>query len=358
MVPILALIITLSFPLASQALPRGDHHSRTLRGKGKTLQIKRRQKPGRRIARRHQRTRLAGRVHRRVGKKAITNPRAARSRLKARRHRKTARAAAHHRARRSTKRGTANIAPPRKVASVKSRRRGRAAARASVKRRNRHIAGTYSNKGKSIKLMARRSYTRASLGTVKLDKRKVKAHKRSPRVNPFPPMPVYRIHTRETAFIRLYDSRGNIRKSALKQFNHLVRCYRKSITIPIKYNLLVEMYQAWIHFGQPQVTVFSGCRRPPQASKTSRHVTGAAVDFSFDGISRRSLASYFLNRTPFLSSYQLGIGYYPRSYHIHLDVREKHAFWVQLVDEDGAGFYASNPYRAFARKRTARRASR
>ena len=210
--------------------------------------------------------------------------------------------------------------------------------------------GVVRHKGK-VRLMASRTYERRSFTKIKRDKRKVKVRARRPRVNRFPAMPIYRIHTRELAHIRLYDRHGNIRKSALKRFNKLVRCYRKNVVIPLNYRLLVEMYQAWLHFGQPMITVYSGCRRPPQASSTSRHVTGDAVDFAFDGVSRRRLATYYLKRREALFGYKLGVGFYPNSYHIHLDIRKKHAFWVQLVDEEGNGHYAANPYRTFFKKR-------
>lgn len=193
--------------------------------------------------------------------------------------------------------------------------------------------------------MSRRQYKRRAFKKIKRDKRKVRA-RRQKRANPFPAMPIYRIHTREISRIRVYDRNGNLRKAALKQFNMLIRCYKKNVVIPINYRLLVEMYQAWLYFGQPQVTVFSGCR-PKETSPGSRHTTGDAVDFNLDGIPRRRLVQYYLKRNKGIASYKLGVGYYPESYHVHLDIRKRHAFWVQLVRENGTGYYASNPYSAF-----------
>ncbi len=197
--------------------------------------------------------------------------------------------------------------------------------------------------------MLKRGYSRKGFRKVKRDKRKVKATRRVPH-NPFPPMPVYRIHTRELARIRVYNRHGNLRKSALRQFNTLIRCYKKNFVIPINYRLLVEMYQAWLYFGQPGVTVFSGCR-PREVSGKSRHVTGNAVDFNLDGIPRRRLVQYFLKRREGLRNYKLGVGYYPESFHVHLDIRARNAFWVQLVRENGTGYYAPNPYATFYKKR-------
>jgi uncharacterized protein YcbK (DUF882 family) len=230
----------------------------------------------------------------------------------------------------------------------------------SLKKRS--IKGTWKKKKrKSIKLLKRQRYTSRSFQKIRKDKRKIKTNRRKRRkrrFNRFPAMPVYRIHTQEFASIKLYDKNGNIRKKALRKFNTVVRCYRKGITIPINYKVVVEIYQAWLYFGMPQVTVFSGCRQPPHASRESRHVKGNAIDFNFDGIPRRSLANYFLKRTRQISSYQLGVGYYPESFHVHLDVRKRHAFWVQLIDHNGKGYYASNAYAQFYRKKSTRVAFR
>lgn len=145
----------------------------------------------------------------------------------------------------------------------------------------------------------------------------------------FPPIGIYNIHQREFVSIRVYEETGHLRPKALEEFNRITRCLHTGVQLPMDYRLLTELYQAWLYFGMPSVTLFSGCRQVPYASKGSRHNFGLAVDFNFDGVPRRDVISYFLNRREQVH-HGLGVGYYPKSFHVHIDVREKHAFWVDL----------------------------
>ncbi|MBN2724707.1 MAG: DUF882 domain-containing protein [Deltaproteobacteria bacterium] len=213
----------------------------------------------------------------------------------------------------------------------------------------RHLKISQSKSVSGIRLMAKRSHKEQKIVLKKNDKRKIKVS-RSKRLSKYPSMPVYHLHTGELVKIRLYDSRGVLRKKALKEFNHVARCFRTGKTMSLNYRLLVEVYEAWIHFGMPQVSIFSGCRQPPHASRTSRHVLGDALDFTFDGVNRKTLARYFLKRRDVKKSYKLGIGYYPNGYHIHVDIRKNPGFWVQLGHIDGESRYAENPAGYFYRR--------
>ncbi|MCA9601481.1 MAG: DUF882 domain-containing protein, partial [Myxococcales bacterium] len=88
---------------------------------------------------------------------------------------------------------------------------------------------------------------------------------------------------------------------------------------PIHPRLLEVLHRAVEHFNVPYVHVISGYR-PDRAS--SRHTQGRAVDVVFPGVSDRRLAAY-LRQQGFV-----GVGIYPVSGFVHLDVRARSYFWV------------------------------
>ena len=73
-------------------------------------------------------------------------------------------------------------------------------------------------------------------------------------------------------------------------------------------------------FGGRRVHVISGYR----PGQRSRHAHGQAVDFRVEGVPNWALRDFV--RT--LGS--VGVGYYPNSTHVHLDVRERPTYWVDV----------------------------
>lgn len=209
--------------------------------------------------------------------------------------------------------------------------------------------------GAAVKLINARPADRVVEGK-KPDKRKIRpAEETHPRAVAFPPMGIYNIHQREFVSIRVYDETGHLRPQALEQFNHISRCLHTGVQLPMDYHLLTEVYQAWLYFGMPSVTLFSGCRQKPYASSKSRHNFGLALDFNFDGVPRREVISYFLQRRERVA-HGMGVGYYPNSFHVHVDVRDKHAFWVDLqAGGEKGSMTVADPMRWFLQEPSQRR---
>jgi uncharacterized protein YcbK (DUF882 family) len=80
-------------------------------------------------------------------------------------------------------------------------------------------------------------------------------------------------------------------------------------------------------FGGRPVRVVSGYREHSFAVE-SKHKVGRAFDFSIPGVPNSALRDY-LRTLP-----NVGVGYYPNSTHVHMDVREASAYWI---DEAGPG---------------------
>jgi uncharacterized protein YcbK (DUF882 family) len=95
---------------------------------------------------------------------------------------------------------------------------------------------------------------------------------------------------------------------------------------PIAPHLLDLVYRAARHFDAPLVHLISGYR-PDRAG--SRHTQGRAIDMVLPGVSNEDLAEY-VRQYGFV-----GVGIYPKSGFVHLDVREASYFWLDesLPDE-------------------------
>lgn len=96
-------------------------------------------------------------------------------------------------------------------------------------------------------------------------------------------------------------------------------------THAVQTRLLDLAYRAMIHFNAPHVVLVSGFRR---TRVTSRHSHGRAIDMELPDVNVRELAR-FLEQSGFV-----GVGIYPRSGFVHLDVRGSSYFWV---DNSGSG---------------------
>jgi LysM repeat protein len=85
-------------------------------------------------------------------------------------------------------------------------------------------------------------------------------------------------------------------------------------------------------FGGRTLHVVSGFRSSSHATQ-SRHAQGSACDFFLEGVPNLALFGY-LSRLS-----HVGVGYYPNSTFVHLDVRPKHATWVDLAGPGEAPDY-------------------
>ena len=85
------------------------------------------------------------------------------------------------------------------------------------------------------------------------------------------------------------------------------------------------MYQVGRHYPGRRIEVVSGYRHPSVAKNPrSPHMQGLACDFRVPAFATRSCADYL--RRGFE---KVGVGYYPNSSFVHLDVRKDHsAFWI------------------------------
>jgi LysM repeat protein len=94
----------------------------------------------------------------------------------------------------------------------------------------------------------------------------------------------------------------------------------KGETRAIDARLIALIVQVSDNFGGRPLYVVSGYR----PGGHSRHASGHALDFTIDGVPNWAVRDYLLTLE------RVGVGYYPNSNHVHLDVREQSATWVDV----------------------------
>ncbi len=131
---------------------------------------------------------------------------------------------------------------------------------------------------------------------------------------------------RKSTKIRVLDRRGRVRGAAKNQLMRLMRpkkLTRKLRRLRPHTRLLSNLARISDHFGGRPITVISGFREAKRYTKeSSRHTEGRALDIRIAGVPNTVLRDYCR------SLGDVGVGYYPRSTFVHLDVREKPAYWV------------------------------
>ncbi|MFN7696725.1 MAG: LysM peptidoglycan-binding domain-containing protein [Deltaproteobacteria bacterium] len=138
---------------------------------------------------------------------------------------------------------------------------------------------------------------------------------------------LYRVATRERTRVRLVDRRGRAPRAAIRRVSQLMRPRdaRPRDRFPSPPARLIEMLaRISDHFGGRVIHVVSGFRHAGGYTReTSQHTHGHALDIRIDGVPNSELRDFV--RSTFDRA---GVGYYPRSTFVHLDARERSAYWV------------------------------
>ncbi len=132
-----------------------------------------------------------------------------------------------------------------------------------------------------------------------------------------------RLLTNESFTIRVSDRRGRQSPTALKQFEKMLRAANGS-THPIDPRLIALAAIVSNHFGSRKLEYISGFRpySPTQYTPHSNHNLGRAMDFRVEGVPNEALRDYCRTLK------NVGVGYYPNSTFVHLDVRTTPAYWI------------------------------
>ena len=151
--------------------------------------------------------------------------------------------------------------------------------------------------------------------------------------NPKEPDVVHFVRFGEELSVRVKDKRGKIPPPALKTFSKALRSGNAVHAIDPRLVALVGMVSN--HFGGRKLEIISGFRpfTPTQSNKHSNHNLGKALDFRVQGVPNEVLRDFCKGLR------NVGVGYYPNSYFVHLDVRDAPAFWIDYSKAGEAAKY-------------------
>jgi uncharacterized protein YcbK (DUF882 family) len=153
---------------------------------------------------------------------------------------------------------------------------------------------------------------------------------------------LFRVATDEHLTITLTDERGRVRPEAPQKLARFLRprhSTKQRRPDPRLIGLLAEIAR---HYEGHTISVISGYRLPGGfTSNESRHTQGKAIDLRVEGVPVRALRDYLRRFS------QVGVGFYPNSGFVHLDVRDKNAYWIDLSSPGRQPSYLDREQRAY-----------
>jgi uncharacterized protein YcbK (DUF882 family) len=154
------------------------------------------------------------------------------------------------------------------------------------------------------------------------------------------PVVLYAVNHQETMPLKLRDSHGRPVKGLQRRFDHFLRCHHTNVQHRMDPRLMKLLYQTGHHWPGRRLEVVSGYRHPSVAKNPhSPHMQGLACDFRVEGVKTADLRDY-LRR----SFDKVGVGYYPNSSFVHLDVRkDRSAFWIDYSGPGERAIYSAAP---------------
>jgi uncharacterized protein YcbK (DUF882 family) len=153
------------------------------------------------------------------------------------------------------------------------------------------------------------------------------------------------INTGEEAVVNLFNEDGSYDLKALEELSHVLRCRRTDAEKPIDPRLLTLLSHVYDHFGAKPIEIVSGYRN--QRKKTSNHYKGTATDIRIEGVSPKKVRAF----AETLDTGGMGIGLYPRSGFVHIDVRPAPSYrWIDY-SPPGSNDAEKRPPRGWKRKK-------
>lgn len=129
--------------------------------------------------------------------------------------------------------------------------------------------------------------------------------------------------SQETLRVHLFDKNGKLDPKARNRLGRFLRDRENDEVKRPHVRLMRALAYIADHFNGRTIVVVSAYRSTNDGNGgASRHSTGEAIDIRVEGVPNELLRDYCLTLT------KVGVGYYPRSSFVHLDVRRKAVYWV------------------------------
>lgn len=133
-------------------------------------------------------------------------------------------------------------------------------------------------------------------------------------------------------------------KRARKRLTHFLRDWRTNKSKRVPERLLWYLYLVGQKYDAP-IEIVSAYRHNER--KSSRHKQGKAIDFRVVGVDPKRVWEYCKRFD------NVGLGYYPNSNFVHMDVRDRSYYWI---DDSGPG--EESEYRGNVKQRKQKKRKR
>jgi uncharacterized protein YcbK (DUF882 family) len=156
----------------------------------------------------------------------------------------------------------------------------------------------------------------------------------TPPARPSGNLHLFHAYRGESLKVNIYNTDGSYDIESLRAISHLLRCTKTDSERDVEPRLLTILSHIYDHFGGKRIEVTSGYRN--QRNTGSYHYKGSATDILIDGVKPTRLRAFVET----LDAGGMGIGLYPRSGFVHVDVRPPPSYrWIdnQPVDPDDPG---------------------
>jgi LysM repeat protein len=136
---------------------------------------------------------------------------------------------------------------------------------------------------------------------------------------------------------RIFDQHGRPLPDAVASIDGLLFDRRTQRTHSTDPRLLETIVTVSDHFGGRAIEVVSGYREESSNHYTTRsnHALGRAIDFKVDGVPNEAVRDYCHQFS------KVGVGYYPNSSFVHLDVRDLTTHWTDVSSPGESPRYTS-----------------
>jgi uncharacterized protein YcbK (DUF882 family) len=145
----------------------------------------------------------------------------------------------------------------------------------------------------------------------------------------FRDLPIVSVNLGERIRVFLFKADGSVDPQAMVEMERIFRDKNSDAVHVLHPRLVKLLYKLADHFKARQITLISGYRAPIEAEGGGNHAKGKAADIMIPGVSLAGLAWEARKLG------HVGVGFYPTSGFVHLDVRDGPSyFWV---DRSGPG---------------------
>ena len=170
---------------------------------------------------------------------------------------------------------------------------------------------------------------RRAAGEVSWKSKPSSRHAAPPLLKAAPPtIELVHLTTHATYKLRADSLRGGFSAVKLRALAQLLRCHHTGKRHAMSERLIQILYATSRHYHNAKLFIVAGYRAPKIARQKgnpkSPHKRGVACDFQVAGVKNEEVRDYLRSTYP-----KIGLGYYPRSGFVHVDVGRKiGAYWI------------------------------